>query len=76
MSNFHFEWRGFVAAILAFGLSTTVIILSTGTIPHINTDEGAVLSTVLGATVGALASYLGGKRYNDGPNGNNGNNGS
>jgi hypothetical protein len=60
-------WRGIAALILAVGLAATVIILAIETIIHtgpVSTQEASLLSTVLGATVGAVAVYLGGHTPN------------
>lgn len=56
-------WRGIAAIILAAGLAAAVVILAVETMLHpgaIGTEEASLLSTVLGAVVGAIAVYLGG----------------
>jgi hypothetical protein len=56
-------WRGVAVLILATGLAATIVLLAVETILHsgaISTQEASLLSTTLGATVGALAVYLGG----------------
>ena len=56
-------WRGVAALIIAFGLSATVVLLAIETILHsgsISTQESSLLSTALGAMVGAVAVFLGG----------------
>jgi uncharacterized membrane protein AbrB (regulator of aidB expression) len=58
MKNSH----SIVAVILAVGVSITVIILAVETVLHtgsISEQESALLSTVLGAAIGAVATYLG-----------------
>jgi membrane protein DedA with SNARE-associated domain len=72
VKNFVWEWRGLVASILGLGLAITIVIIATGSTSHLNSDEGAVLSTTLGALVGALASYLGAKHYSNGNGESNG----
>lgn len=57
------NWHGLVAMVLALGLATAVVILCIETILHlgpVSDSEAAVLSTVLGAAVGAVATFLGG----------------
>jgi uncharacterized membrane protein len=66
------NWHGLVAIVLALGLATTVILLALETILHrgpVSDTEAAVLSTVLGAAVGAVATYLGGARGHSNGNG-------
>lgn len=56
------DWRALCAVILAVGVTAAVIILCLETITHlgpVSDSEAAVLSTVLGAAVGAVATYLG-----------------
>lgn len=51
-----------VAVILALGITATIILLAVETILHsgtISTQEASLLSTVLGAAIGAVATYLG-----------------
>lgn len=55
--------RAVAALILAVGVAASVVILCIETIIHsgpVSAEEATVLSTVLGATVGAVATYLGG----------------
>jgi hypothetical protein len=55
--------RGWVALLLAFGIAASAIIICIETILHVgpaSAEEATVLSTVLGASVGAVATYLGG----------------
>ena len=57
------NWHGLVAIVLALGLATAVVLLCLETILHrgpVSDTEAAVLSTVLGAAIGAIATYLGG----------------
>ena len=56
------NWHGLVAIVLALGLAVAVVLLCLETILHrgpVSDSEAAVLSTVLGAAVGAVATYLG-----------------
>lgn len=56
------ESHTIVAIILAIGVASAVIVLAVETVLHsgsISTQEASLLSTVLGATVGAVATYLG-----------------
>lgn len=58
------NWQGAVAIILALGASTTIILLAVQEIihvGHVTAEEATLLSTVLGAVVGAAATYLGGR---------------
>jgi hypothetical protein len=57
------DWRGYIAFVLALGLSAgwcTSIILSAGPrTPPIGEETATLLSTLGGAMVGAVATYLG-----------------
>jgi hypothetical protein len=56
------NWHGAVAIILAFGVMASVIILSLGAVLEdrlLSPEGAALLSTALGASVGAAATYLG-----------------
>jgi hypothetical protein len=59
------DWRPFVAIILTAGVMAVLIILAIGEITqtgpheHLSDTESTLLSTVLGAAVGAIATYLG-----------------
>jgi hypothetical protein len=56
-------WRGIVAVILALGAAIAVILLIVETILHaeaVTSQEATVISTSLGAMIGAVAVYLGG----------------
>lgn len=59
------EWfSDAVAIILAIGVSTSLILLSVVEFSHsghLTPDETVVISTVLGAGIGALATHIGGK---------------
>ncbi len=60
------DWRGVVAVIIASGLALCFILLALGAVLHtsrvsLTPEEAGAISTVLGATVGALATYLGGR---------------
>jgi hypothetical protein len=57
------DWRGVVGVILATGIAGAVIILCLGAVLQSQTisAQGAdIISTALGASVGAVATYLGG----------------
>lgn len=66
------HWRGRTAMVLATGVSISLIITA-GTIGYITTQSdqdlstgsAALLTTSLGAAVGAIATYLGGARRGD-----------
>jgi hypothetical protein len=54
--------RDVVAYVLAVGLVVALSVTAVGAVIHrgpISAEESALLSTSLGATVGALATYLG-----------------
>ena len=57
------DWRGTVAVILAAGIAVSVISLCLGAVLQdetISNQGAALIETVLGASVGAVATYLGG----------------
>lgn len=57
-----FDHRAVVAVILAFGVSASIVIIAAGATFHrgsISSEESNLLSTVLGAAIGAVATYLG-----------------
>lgn len=59
-----------VAVILAFGAAATLIITALGAAWHLgplSESESSLLSTGLGATIGAIATYLGIGRRGDPP---------
>lgn len=56
------KWQGLVAVILAVGLTAAVVLLAVAELihsGHVSTDEATLFATVLGATIGAVATYLG-----------------
>ena len=60
------DWHGIIAVILAIGAIATVIILAiqeTQHAGHLSADEVTLLSTVLGAIIGAVATFLGTKSH-------------
>jgi hypothetical protein len=67
------DWRGIAAVVLAVGVFAVLIIgaIYGGRNPNytISTEEIATVSTVLGAAIGAIASYLGSRRPPDPPSG-------
>lgn len=57
--------RELVAAILAAGISLAIVVICVGVATHsgpISAEESTLIATVLGAAVGALATYLGTSR--------------
>jgi hypothetical protein len=57
------DWRGTVAVILAAGIAVSVVSLCMGAVIQdetISNQGAALIETVLGASVGAVATYLGG----------------
>ena len=61
------DLHGVVAVILATGVAVTVVVLALETTTHsgaISESEANVLSTVVGAIIGAVATYLGISRSN------------
>lgn len=64
------KWNAVVAVILALGVATAVVILSTNeltTSGHVSGEESTLLSTVLGTAIGAIAGYLGTHRADTPP---------
>ena len=64
------EWRGLVAIILAAGVAISVVALCMGAVLQdetISAQGAALIETVLGASVGAVATYLGGRGGNRPP---------
>lgn len=62
------EYRAIAAIVLALGITVSAILLCMETILHpgaISSEEATVLSTVLGASVGAVATYLGGAKVDN-----------
>jgi hypothetical protein len=56
------RWSGLVAVVIAVGVAASVIIIAVAIFEapgHLNPDEATLLSTILGAAVGAIATYLG-----------------
>jgi len=61
------DLHGLVALVLAVSVGATMIIISVETVLHsgaISQAESNVLSTVVGAVIGAVATYLGVARSN------------
>jgi len=58
------DWHAIVVIILAVGATTTLILLAVMELQrdgHVTDAEATLLATVLGAVIGAIATYLGGK---------------
>lgn len=58
------DWHAIVAIIIALGVSISLILLAASEVEHvqhITEAEATVLATVLGAAIGAVATYLGGR---------------
>ena len=56
------ELHGLVALVLAISVGVTLVILALETVLHtgaISESEANVLSTVIGAVIGSIATYLG-----------------
>jgi hypothetical protein len=56
-----FEWRGFIAAILAFGLALTLILAVAGGVwagRPLGEKGGEVMVAILVATVAAISTYF------------------
>jgi hypothetical protein len=54
--------RGLAAIILAIGVTTAIIVIAIGSAVHsgpISAEESTLIATVMGAAVGALATFLG-----------------
>jgi uncharacterized membrane protein len=66
-----FDWRGPVALVLALGVVGVLIAGAVGSILNhdrtVTSDEIATIATVLGAAIGAVAVYLGGRPPTDPP---------
>lgn len=57
-----FSWSGLVAVVLALGVVAGIVILALSEYfspEHVTGEEATLLSTVLGAAIGAVAAYLG-----------------
>jgi len=64
------DLHGLVAVILATAIGTTLVIVALETVLHsgaISDSEANVLSTVIGAAIGSIATYLGVSRSNGSP---------
>jgi hypothetical protein len=56
------KWAGMVAVVLAAGLAVCLVVISVAvfrTPGHLTAEEATLLSTILGAVVGAIATFLG-----------------
>jgi len=57
------EWRGAVALVLAVGVSVAIVATLVGAVlssHQLSAEETSLISGVVGAAVGAVATYLGG----------------
>lgn len=62
-----FDLHGLVAVILAASIGATLVIVALETVLHsgaISDAEANVLSTVIGAAIGSIATYLGVSKSN------------
>lgn len=62
------SWRGIAAFVLAVGVVATLMTLAIGTVINassLSELEANILSAVLGAAVGAVATYLGSLKQHD-----------
>lgn len=66
MKWLHHEWQGIVAVILSVAVGIALITAELGR--HLSDPEAQLVNTILGAIVGALATYLG-SRINGNGNG-------
>ena len=58
------DYHAIVAVVLALGATATLILLAVMELTrdgHVTPEEATLLSTVLGAVIGAVATYLGGR---------------
>ena len=66
-----FNGRDLVAIILALGVAGAVLAATVGTVIEkaftITATEGQLLGTIIGAAIGAVATYLGGRGSDGGP---------
>jgi hypothetical protein len=55
------DWRGVVALLLAIGVAGSALALAIGDAVRVSTpaEDATILSTILGASVGAIAGYIG-----------------
>jgi hypothetical protein len=57
------DWRGYIAFVMslgvAIGFGTALILSASGRTPPISQDTATLLSTLGGAMIGAIATYLG-----------------
>jgi membrane protein DedA with SNARE-associated domain len=61
------DWSAIVAVILAVGVTGSLLLLSFGELfhdGHLTEAETTTVSTLLGAGIGAIATYLGGRNSN------------
>ena len=66
----HLDWRALVAIILTLGIAASIVILSVLQLVddgHVTETESTLLATVLGAGIGAIATYLGLQAGDDSP---------
>jgi uncharacterized membrane protein YccC len=56
------SWQGLVAVIVALGVTAGIVLLSVNELTtqgHLNQEAATLLATVLGAAIGAVATFLG-----------------
>lgn len=77
----HGEWAGLIALILALGVAVSMVLALAGTMlsnEPISSEKASLLSTLSGAAIGVIGTYIGahgrqGRRASDdGTNGTNG----
>jgi hypothetical protein len=59
VKGLQWSWEGAVAVVLAIGVACALVFAETGR--HLQPDEVQLVSTALGAIVGALAGFIGGR---------------
>lgn len=64
------HWHALIAVILTISVGIAIVLLAAseldhGTAGHISTEETTLLATVLGAGIGAIATFLGTRERED-----------
>ena len=60
------DWRGVAALLLALGVAGSALALAIGDAVHTSptpAEDATILSTILGASVGAIAGYIGARTH-------------